>query len=78
MATAGELIFADDGAVFYAFDALSGELLWKYAAEQHGTKGVAMSYAVQGVQYVALQFQARSDFPDAGNLVVAFKIDCQC
>ena len=78
LATAGELIFADDGAVFYAFDALSGELLWKYAAEQHGTKGVAMSYAVQGVQYVALQFQARSDFPDAGNLVVAFKIDCQC
>ena len=34
-----------------------------------------MSYRVGGVQYVALQYQARSRFPDAGNVVVAFKID---
>ena len=78
LATGGELVFADSGGTLHAFDALSGELLWKYRAERRRPTGIAVSYAVLGVQYVAVQFHERRDFPGAGNLVVAFAIDCQC
>ena len=78
LATAGDLVFADSGGTFRAFDAVSGELLWEYAMERHSTSGVSMSYSVGGVQYVALQFRSRFEFPGAGDVVVAFKIDCQC
>ena len=78
LATAGDLVFADSGGTFRAFDALSGELLWEYAMERHSTSGVSMSYSVGGVQYVALQFRSRFEFPGAGDVVVAFRIDCQC
>ena len=77
LATGGDLVFADGGGALHAFDALSGEPLWKHAVDRHRPTGVAVSYAVRGVQYVAAQFQARSQ-SDAGNLVVAFAIDCQC
>ena len=62
LATAGELVFADSGGVFYAFDALSGELLWRYSAERRRPTGIPISYAVLGKQYVAVQFHARSEF----------------
>ena len=75
LATAGGLVFADSGGVLFGFDAVSGRLLWHHSFERHATKGASMSYRVGGVQYVALQYQARSRFPDAGNVVVAFKID---
>ena len=78
LTTGGGLVFADSGRILHAFDALSGELLWQYSMERHAVRGVAMSYGVGGVQFVALQFQARSGFPNAGNVVVAFGIDCQC
>ena len=78
LATAGELVFADSGSVLRAFDALSGELLWQYRAERRRPTGVPVSYSVLGVQYIAVQFHARSHFLDAGNLVVAFALDCQC
>ena len=78
LATGGELVFADSGGVLHAFDALSGELLWRYRAERRRPTGIAVSYAVLGVQYIAVQFHERRDFPGAGNLVVAFAIDCQC
>lgn len=80
LATGGGLVFADSGGILRAFDALSGEVLWRYTREGYATRGVPMSYAVDGVQYIAQQFlpgpalQAEG----AGNLVVAFRIDCQC
>ncbi len=43
-----------------------------------GESSVAVSYAVRGVQYVALQLEPRPEFPDAGNRVLAFALDCQC
>ena len=78
LATAGDLVLADSGGVLRALDALSGELLWRYAVQRHSARGVAMSYAVHGVQYVAQQFQPHGGSSDAGSMVVAFRIDCQC
>ena len=78
LATGGELVFADSGGVLRAFDALSGELLWEHDAERHRPSGVAVSYAVRGVQYVAVQLEPRPGLSGANNLVVAFAIDCQC
>ena len=78
LATGGELVFADSGGVLHAFDARSGERLWRYGSERRRPTGIPVSYSVLGVQYVAVQFHARSEFLDAGNLVVAFAIDCQC
>lgn len=78
LATAGNLVLADSGGSFYAFDALSGEQLWRYATEGHRPVGVAMSYAVGGVQYIALLFEAWPGAPAGSDMVVAFRIDCQC
>ena len=78
LATGGNLVFADSGGALRAFDALSGELLWRYAVERHVVRSVATSYAVNGVQYVALQLQPHGGASDAGGMVVAFTIDCQC
>ncbi|MCY4659268.1 MAG: PQQ-binding-like beta-propeller repeat protein [Acidobacteria bacterium] len=87
LATAGELVFFDAVGDFMAFDARSGEMLWEYSLNPTRPTGVATSYAVGGVQYVAVQFEARravrrlrngsERFP-RGNLVVAFALDCQC
>ncbi len=78
LATGGELVFADSGGILRAFDARSGEVLWMHEAERHWPAAVSMSYAVRGVQYVAVQFAPRPSFPDADTHVVAFAIDCQC
>ena len=78
LATAGKLVFADSGGILRAFDALSGELLWRHTMEGYGSRGVPMSYAVNGVQYIAQQFRPGAAFPAASNVVVAFRIDCQC
>ncbi len=78
LATGGGLVFADSGGTLHALDALSGDRLWSHAPERHRPSGVAASYAVRGVQYVALQFEPRSDFPDAGNIVLSFALECQC
>jgi alcohol dehydrogenase (cytochrome c) len=78
LATGGNLVFVESGGVLHAVDGLSGEPLWKYRAERRSPTGIPVSYSVLGVQYVAVQFHARADALDAGNLVVAFAIDCQC
>ena len=78
LATGGELVFADSGGVLRAFDALSGEVLWSYSAARRRPTGIPVSYSALGVQYIAVQFQERRDSPGAGNIVVAFAIDCQC
>ena len=84
LATAGELVFFDTGGSLHAFDARTGDSLWRYELEEHRNGAVPVSYAVGGVQYVAVQFEAlgnRLDIPgnpSAGSVVVAFALDCQC
>ena len=78
LATAGRLVFADTGGILRAFDALSGERLWRDTVERYWSRGVPMSYAVDGVQYIAQQFRPDAGFAAAGNVVVAFRLDCQC
>ena len=79
LATAGDLVFlTDSDGGLRAFDALSGEPLWRYAVQGYLVRSVVTSYAVNGVQYVALQLQPHGGASDAGNMVVAFTIDCQC
>ena len=78
LATGGELVFADSGGVLRAFDARSGDGLWRYREERRRPTGIPVSYSVLGAQYIAVQFHARSQFLEAGNIVVAFAIDCQC
>lgn len=56
LATGGDLLFAGgtNDRYFRAFDAKSGEILWKQRTNS-GVVGVPTSYAVGGVQYVAVQ-----------------------
>ena len=56
LATAGGLVFAGDAhdRYFRAFDAATGALLWERPTNS-GVIGVPSSYAVDGVQYVAVQ-----------------------
>lgn len=89
LATAGELVFLG-GTDFRAFHALSGAPLWRIGAKHHRATGTPTSYAVDGVQYVAVPFQGRrgedeGQAPPAGahddlrdDIVVAFALDCQC
>ena len=79
LATAGDLVFlADSGGVLRAFDALGGEPLWRYAVQGYLVRSVVTSYAVGGTQYVALQLSPHGGASDAGSMVAAFAIDCQC
>ena len=54
LATAGDLVFqgADDGA-FYAFDAATGEQLFRHQA-QRAIRSSPMTYQVNGKQYVTV------------------------
>jgi alcohol dehydrogenase (cytochrome c) len=56
LTTAGGLVFlgGTNDRYFRAFDAKSGELLWEYRTNS-GVMGVPSSYAVDGVQYIAVQ-----------------------
>ncbi len=56
LATAGGLVFAGgtNDRYFRAFNAATGELLWEQRTNS-GIMGVPSSYAVDGVQYVAVQ-----------------------
>lgn len=56
LATGGDLVFlgGTNDRYFRAFDARSGELLWQQRTNS-GITGVPTSYAVDGVQYVAVQ-----------------------
>ena len=77
LATAGDVVFADGSGSLRAFDALSGDTLWEFGlGERGGLPGVSTTYAVDGVQYVALQAPAR--VAGAGSVVLAFSLDCQC
>lgn len=53
LSTAGNLVFTGDPAgYFMAFDARTGEELWRYQTGA-GHRGSAVSYAIDGKQYIA-------------------------
>ena len=56
LTTAGGLVFAGgtNDRYFRAFDAESGDLLWEQRTNS-GITGVPSSYAIDGVQYIAVQ-----------------------
>ena len=76
LSTAGDVIFVDAPGSLRAFDARSGDTLWEFGLGERSRPGVSMTYAVDGVQYVALQAPARS--AGSGSAVMAFSLDCQC
>ena len=88
LATAGDLVFLG-GTDFRAFHASSGTPLWRIRPRHHRATGTPTSYAVDGVQYVAVPLQGRrAEADDQGapaaaddlrdDIVVAFALDCQC
>ena len=88
LATAGDLVFLG-GTNFRAFHALSGTPLWHLRPRHHRATGTPTTYAVDGVQYVAIPLQGRRGAENGGDLstaghdmdddiVVAFALDCQC
>ena len=77
LATAGDVLFVDGSGSLRGFDARSGDTLWEFDLGGHGDlPGVSVTYAVDGVQYVALQTPARA--AGSGSAVLAFRLDCQC
>jgi alcohol dehydrogenase (cytochrome c) len=56
LATGGDLLFSGgtNERLFRAFDAKSGEILWQYPTLS-GINGVPVSFAVDGIQYIAVQ-----------------------
>ena len=88
LATAGELVFLG-GTDFRAFHAASGAPLWRIRPRRHRATGTPTSYAVDGVQYVAMPFQGLRQEKEGQELtagahdphddiVVSFALDCQC
>ena len=76
LATGGGLVFLGGGD-FQAFNALSGKLLWQIRTN-YGRTGVPTTYAVNGVQYIAVQSGAHPAEGPQGGLIWVFALDCQC
>ena len=76
LATAGNLVFVGEGdGNFAAFDATSGERLWGHASGV-GVNAPPVSYAVNGVQYVAVAAGGSKYFGfPTGDLLTAFALD---
>jgi glucose dehydrogenase len=76
LATAGNLVFVGEGdGNFAAFDATSGERLWGYASGV-GVNAPPVSYAVNGVQFVAVAAGGNKYFGfPTGDLLMAFALD---
>ena len=74
LATGGDLVFVDAGGTLYALDAATGYEIWKFRSDRHVPTGLPVTYVSRGVQFVAVQFEPRSDSPDAGNVVMAFAL----
>ena len=75
LATAGDLVFNGEGnGLFRAFDARNGKKLWEYQAGA-GVNAPAVSYSVNGKQYIAVAAGGNSqlDFK-RGNSVLVFTL----
>ena len=76
LATAGNLVFAGEGnGLFKAYDAKSGKALWQYQCGA-GVNAPAVSYSVNGKQYVAVAAGGNNqlDFK-RGNSVFVFALN---
>jgi alcohol dehydrogenase (cytochrome c) len=92
LTTGGDLVFlGGQSDRFRAYSARSGDVLWEIRVNS-GRTGVPTSYAVDGVQYIAVQTgaepapragdsgsesQGAFGFPQDG-VVWVFALDCQC
>ena len=92
LATGGGVVFSGGTAdrYFRAFDAASGEVLWQQRLNS-GITGVPTSFAVDGVQYIAIQsgwgvdalrmqnrldtMQGRTNIVPQGGVVWVFAVD---
>ncbi len=75
LATAGNLVFNGEGnGLFRAFDAETGKMLWEYQCGA-GVNAPAVSYTVNGKQYVAVAAGGNTqlDFK-RGNTVIVFSL----
>ena len=75
LATAGHLVFTGEGnGQFNAFHAVTGKLLWQYQAK-YGVNAPPISYAVKGVQYVAVAAGGNALFGyETGDEILAFAL----
>lgn len=75
LATAGDVVFVGQGSgSFDAFDARSGTLLWQFQTGA-GVHGGPVTYAVAGVQYVAVPAGGSFHFDTAeGDDLIAFAL----
>jgi len=75
LATAGDLVFnGESNGLFRAFDAKTGKKLWEYQAGA-GVNAPAVSYMVDGKQYVAVAAGGNTQVDSKrGNSVVVFSL----
>jgi quinoprotein glucose dehydrogenase len=77
VATAGGLVFVGSGSnvagYFFAFDAKSGRLLWKFNTGA-GVFGSPAVYAVNGEQFVAVASGGGDRGRRGGDLIVSFAL----
>ena len=74
LTTAGELVFfANDSGALEAVEARSGRSLWQFTTGQ-GIYASPMSYAIDGVQYVAIAAGSDCDQLLASTLVMPNKV----
>ena len=72
LATAGGVVFQGDGAgQFAAYDTRDGTLVWEH--DVYGDAGSPITYAVDGVQYLAVQV-GRGRHPYNDGRLLAFKL----
>jgi alcohol dehydrogenase (cytochrome c)/quinohemoprotein ethanol dehydrogenase len=78
LATAGNLVFQGNSKEFVAYRATTGEKLWSMSA-QTGVVAGAVSYSIDGEQYVAVAAGSRSGvtenyYSPNGSRILAFKL----
>lgn len=78
LATAGGLVFTGEGSGrFGAYDTNTGELLWQYQAEA-GVNAPPITYAIDGVQYVAVAAGGNQIWGyKQGDAVLVFRLPAQ-
>jgi alcohol dehydrogenase (cytochrome c) len=75
LATAGNLVFAGEGnGLFKAYDALTGKILWSFQCDA-GVNAPAVSYTVNGKQYIAVAVGGNSQLDyKRGDSVFVFSL----
>jgi len=78
LATAGDLVFTGEGnGYFNAFDAGTGERLWRYKSE-FGVNAPPVTYAINGKQYIAVAAGGNSLFNyPVGDEILVFSLESE-